>query len=232
MNRATLKNSAKNVLRKNYPASFLMCLVYDTIIGELGANIAVAYSFFAYISGDYFSAFKKANYNELDSVSKISTIVSIVSIVLLLIVFVVFLTGPLAVAKSNFFIYARNDSFSSSSVFDVFRDKTYSSALKAMFLKRLIICISSILIIPGIYYSYAYFFVGQIVSENPGISPKEALQKSRQITRGHLFELIVLKLSFTGWYLLCAVIPIFGKYFIDPYYEATVTEAYYYLRQI
>ena len=45
------------------------------------------------------------------------------------------------------------------------------------------------------------------------------------MTHGYKFELFILELSFLGWYLLGSLI-IFGAYFVHPYLEATIAEAY------
>lgn len=57
-------------------------------------------------------------------------------------------------------------------------------------------------IVPGIMLTYSYAMGYLIIAENPGISGKEAMDKSKELMKGYRFELFKLDFSFVGWYIL------------------------------
>lgn len=76
---------------------------------------------------------------------------------------------------------------------------------------------SLLLVIPGIIaafrYSQAYF----ILRDNPGISPLEAINRSKAMMDGHKGRLFMLLLSFIGWYLLALLTFGIGMLWLAPY---------------
>ena len=59
-----------------------------------------------------------------------------------------------------------------------------------------------ILVIMLLPYSFSFF----IFSENPDMSAKEIVNKSKELMKGKLGAFILLTLSFIGWYLLITII--------------------------
>ena len=227
MNRSQLKLNAKNVLKKNYPSAFLFCLIYYTVTGYIGAEIALVLTLLSYKPSDPNFNVEKIGFSENLITGDILHYIAIIASVLLLIVFAVFFVGPLTAAKSNCFLKARKDTFKASDAFDVLKDERYEKTLKIILAKNIALFAGYLLmIIPGIYFSYVFRFVPYIAAENPDIGWKEALKRSKEMTKGHKLELFVLNLSFTGWYILSFIIPVFGKYLVKPYYDATYTEVY------
>ncbi|MFR5556791.1 MAG: DUF975 family protein [Coprococcus sp.] len=75
-----------------------------------------------------------------------------------------------------------------------------------MFFRDLFILLwTLLLIVPGIIKSYSYRLVPYILSENPHMDRKRALELSQQMMDGHKMEAFVLELSFFGWFLLSAL---------------------------
>lgn len=66
------------------------------------------------------------------------------------------------------------------------------------------------LLAPAIMASYAYRLAVYIMLDNPGASCWRCIRLSRQIMMGHKWQAFVLDLSFLGWALLCAVLPVAG----------------------
>ena len=62
-----------------------------------------------------------------------------------------------------------------------------------------------LLIVPGIVkylaYSQAYF----IYKDHPKLTPNQCTEASQELLDGHKRELLLLKLSFLGWFLLSLV---------------------------
>lgn len=60
-------------------------------------------------------------------------------------------------------------------------------------------------IIPGVYFYYRYQMSTYVLLDNPELSLFEAMKVSAQISRGYKWDLLMLDLSFLGWYLLDVV---------------------------
>ncbi len=88
-----------------------------------------------------------------------------------------------------------------------------------------------LLIIPGIVKSYQYKMIPYILADNPDIEWREAFDLSKQMTDGHKMDLFILDLSFIGWYILSAITcGLVGIFYVIPYKEQTMAEAYETLR--
>ena len=61
---------------------------------------------------------------------------------------------------------------------------------------------SLLLIIPGIIKFYAYSMTPYILIDNPELSANQAINLSRDMMKGHKFDLFYLQLSFIGWAFL------------------------------
>ena len=83
---------------------------------------------------------------------------------------------------------------------------------------------SLLLVVPGIIAAYRYSMAFFIQLDHPDKGALQCLRESREMTRGHKWQLFVLDLSFLGWMLL-GMIP-FVSVFTDPY--MTITRAQYY----
>lgn len=71
-----------------------------------------------------------------------------------------------------------------------------------------------------------------ILAENPNLEHSRALQLSLQMTKGYKWDIFVLELSFLGWFLLSGIsFNIAGIFYVNPYYQATLAEAYRFLRE-
>ncbi len=199
MNRKQLKTSAKTVLHKNFFAAILFILVFHTITGRLGAEIALLFTLIKFEPSYTSSAEEQIGFTGNIFLSNTATIASIIAVVLLLAVYSIFLIGPLTVAKANFFLKARTDSFKTNYIFDVFKDDSYGNILKAMAVRNMIIILGSLLIFPGIYLSLIYYFVPQVAADNQNCNWKDILRMSRDLTRGSKLRLSILYMSFFGW---------------------------------
>lgn len=88
-----------------------------------------------------------------------------------------------------------------------------------------------LLIIPGIVKSYQYKMIPYILADNPDIEWREAFDLSKRMTDGHKMDLFILDLSFIGWKILSGITcGLVGIFYVTPYYEQTMAEAYETLR--
>lgn len=105
------------------------------------------------------------------------------------------------------------------------------SSFKVSFLTGLFTFLWSLLLfIPGIIKGYSYSMAMYILAENKGMSARECINRSKEMTQGHKWELFVLNLSFLGWALLCVVTLGIASIWVVPYMTATQANAYRYLK--
>lgn len=81
-------------------------------------------------------------------------------------------------------------------------------------------------IVPGIIKEFEYFFVGQIIHDNPNLDYKQAKDLSRRMTKGFKGELFFMGLSFILWYILVAITFGIALLYVLPYVSCT-TAMYY-----
>ena len=98
----------------------------------------------------------------------------------------------------------------------------FGSAFIAGFVGTIFIMLwSCLFIIPGIIAAFRYSMTFYILADNPGMSGIDALNKSKEMMKGHKWEFFLLQLSFIGW---CLLVPFtFGLLMIwlTPYMETT-----------
>ena len=85
---------------------------------------------------------------------------------------------------------------------------------------------SLLLVIPGIIKSYSYSMAYYVLADNPELTAREALARSKEIMKGHKFEYFVLQLSFFWWYVLVGITCGFASLYVAPYMSTTVTNFY------
>ena len=83
-----------------------------------------------------------------------------------------------------------------------------------------------LLIIPGIIKQYAYSMAYYVLADNPELTAREALTKSKEIMKGHKLDLFVLQLSFIGWYFLIGITFGIAAIYVVPYISATTANFY------
>ena len=91
---------------------------------------------------------------------------------------------------------------------------------------------SLLFVIPGIIAAYRYSMAFYIMADNDNISAADALNASKEMMRGHKWELFKLHLSFIGWIILCIITCGIGFIFLSPYMNAAQADFYEYLRGI
>ena len=87
---------------------------------------------------------------------------------------------------------------------------------------------SLLFIFPGFIAAYRYRMAIYLLVDDPSRSPMECLRLSKEMMKGHKWELFVLDLSFIGWGFL-AMLPVFGyavQIWTVPY--MSMTRALYY----
>ena len=80
-----------------------------------------------------------------------------------------------------------------------------------------VLAASLLFVIPGIILGYGYSMAPYILAENPDISGTDALRMSRQMMKGHKWDLFWLELTFIGWEILAAFTRGIGNLVLTPY---------------
>lgn len=108
----------------------------------------------------------------------------------------------------------------------------YMNIVKTEFLKNLFIGLwSLLLIVPGVVKKYEYRMVSYILTENPEMNYKDALELSRRMMNGHKWNAFVLDLSFIGWYLLTGItMGLLAIFYVNPYVQFTNAQLYHTLK--
>lgn len=79
---------------------------------------------------------------------------------------------------------------------------------------------SLLLVIPGLIAAYRYRQAVYLLIDHPEMSVLDCLRKSKELMRGHKWELFSLDLSFLGWWLLSAICAPVSIY-LRPFTETT-----------
>ena len=119
----------------------------------------------------------------------------------------------------------KNEEVSVGDMFSKFNQT--GRALWLFVLKNIYITLWSMLfVIPGIIKTYSYYMAEFILAENPELTANQAITKSKEMMKGHKFELFVLQLSFFWWFLLGGITFGLAYIYIVPYMGATFTNFY------
>lgn len=111
-------------------------------------------------------------------------------------------------------------------LFSIYRTN-FEKAFLVPFLVQLFISLwCLLLIVPGIIMAYAYSMAIYVSNDHPELSSMEAIRRSKELMRGHKWDLFVLDLSFIGWILLAMLTGGIGIFFLLPYIEAAHAEFY------
>ena len=237
--RESIKDYAKEFLKTYYWKAFLVCLIVFILGGysiggfEVNSNLPPQNS----MSENLLSIDIPIQLdNSLDTylIRKIFNnpifYVSILQLIVffgLILLIAIFFTSILNVGKVKFFLKAFEGDVQIKYLFSGFTKKDYWLNFKTIFLTDIYILLwSLLLLIPGIIKSYEYRFVPYILAESPDLTANEIISKSRQMTKGHKWDIFVLDLSFIGWELLAILLFGIGIIFVNPYKESTYARLY------
>ena len=234
----TLKENGWKAIKDRYwealLADFLNSTITSTVVGIISgiiSTISVLVLNFA-IFGSVI-AFDSDN-------TALGILGVIISVIVYLLFFVViyatilltiaFIQEPMNVGKYKYYL---NNRTGSAQLNDIFFGVTsnYKNIAKVSFFKYLSVLLWSLLfMIPGIIKQYEYVMVPYILAENPDMDSKEAMALSSRLMDGHKFDFFIFTLSFIGWFLLASFTGGIGTLFLMPYFNASITEYYEYVK--
>lgn len=229
--RADLKTRAKAVLKLSYWKAFLVSLIIGLAGAEGGGNGSSG-------SGWRMNGGEARNltgfFGHTVNEGHVGFFIIAIGLIILALIFAfrIFLGYPLEVGGRRYFIQSTQKEFNMNNLGYAFVKGRYMSIVQTMLLRGIYNFLwFLLLIIPGIIKYYAYSMVPYILSDNPNIGHKRAIEISNAMTDGQKFDMWVLDLSFIGWYLLGTLLFFIGVLFVRPYEYATKAELYMVLRQ-
>lgn len=220
--RAELKRQAKEIIRNNFPAMLLVCLIISVLSGGLG--LSVKFNLDAgVVDLGYFNVFHS-------TLAIFTSIYYAVFFAVTALIFHVFLINPL---RAGAYRYFRRNSFNQAALGDLlyFFQNDYLRTVKTIFMKNLFVFLwSLLLLIPGIMKEYSYSFVPYLLSDYPELKPEELLEMSAQMTYGLRMDMFILDLSFILWNLLASflniALPGLGNAILSVYTSQTHAQLY------
>ena len=143
------------------------------------------------------------------------------------------LMGPLSVGVSYILLDLVENPMGKDNydlLFEGFKKSFVNSFIAILLMNLFIFLWSLLLIIPGIIKAFSYSMTRFIIAENPEIDPLTAISRSQELMRGHKMDLLMLYLSYIGWYLLGLITFGIAIIYITPYVEVAVTNFYIEIR--
>ena len=138
----------------------------------------------------------------------------------------IFVLNPLEVGCHSFLKKNLDSPVELDCLKDGFAD--YKKSVVTLLLRDIFLALwFCLLIIPGIIKSYSYMMVPYIVMDDPELSAKEVITKSRQMMNGNKWRTFCLDLSFIGWILLSIITcGLVGIFYTEPYRRSTRAALY------
>ena len=175
------------------------------------------------------------DFSQMDAGTQ-AVVVSIILVTVLIIIAIamvlsIFLLNPLTVGCQRFFSENSRQPAELGEVGYGF-EHGYGRVVKTMFLTDIFLILwFCLLIIPGIIKSYSYRMVPYILAQEPELSGREVIDRSREMMNGHKWKAFVLDLSFILWYFLVGItLGLAGIFYVNPYVSATNAELYHELK--
>lgn len=111
--------------------------------------------------------------------------------------------------------------------FNIAFSQDYTHKMATKLLKDVYIFLWSLLLfVPGIVKAYSYAMTEFILQDEPDLDADSVLHKSRELMRGHKWDLFCLDLSFIGWFFLSLLTLGIGLLWLEPY-MMTAKAAFY-----
>ena len=128
--------------------------------------------------------------------------------------------------RASFLNFIRNGNYEINDLFLAFKSSEYMRVVGTKSLQSVYIFLWSLLfVIPGIVKAYSYSLVSYILADTD-LKYDDAIDRSRELMRGHKMELFLLHLSFIGWifaaFFTCGI----GFYWLNVYIEVTNVQFY------
>ena len=127
------------------------------------------------------------------------------------------ISGAISLGLAFLFLnICRNKEAGVSQLFSGFNN--FLNALIANLLMSIFIFLwALLLIIPGIIAAYSYMLTFYILSDDPSLTPSQAIKKSKDMMKGYKLKAFFLSCRFIGWAFLALLTGGLGYLFLIPY---------------
>ncbi|MGM0397153.1 MAG: DUF975 family protein [Bacillota bacterium] len=240
--RAGLKQQAKDFLKRHYWKAFAVCLIVAIVTGGSGKSEKDVdtdnniYNETFTSSREYIIDLSPRNEiinfttegMGFDNPLVFSTTFGVfVAFFIFASIVGIIIGNALQVGEKRFFLRGFENDVKIGNLFSTFKKGQWLPIAGKIFLLELYIFLwTLLLIIPGIIKYYQYRMVPYILSEDPEMPLREAIEISTRMTDGQKGDIFLLDLSFIGWYLLGLLFFGIGGIFVRPYHEATVAKLF------
>lgn len=221
MSRKELKSLAKSQIKND----FAMIFLFYIILGAISAIVNGMQQISIFNLGAITS---KGNYMYLTT----PAVISFCGISGLSLLLTLFFCSPIRYSLSRAYLGLIEGKRVKFSMFATGYTEAWGKSILLSFLIWIFTLLWSLLfIIPGIIKAYSYRMAFFILADNPELSASEALQKSKEMMKGHKLDLFILDLSFIWWSLLVAITFGVALIYVAPYVGATQANFYESLKE-
>lgn len=195
IDRASVKNLAKQSMKGRKPSVYLVSVVYLVIVNilsELSSRMQ-------YGNIDLSTVFAEISQGNAITVPELSLWGTV------LLLAVTAMSNVITIGFQNFCLrVGRRQHAGIGEIFDIF--SLFFKAFALIFMMGIFILLwSCLFIIPGIIAAYRYSFAPYILIDYPDKGVMQCIRESKEMTRGYKRQLFVLDLSFIGWMILAEV---------------------------
>ena len=171
--------------------------------------------------------------NLLFNKSLSNTIISIVSFTIMFIFFV-FIQNVVKIGQIRYFLEQRRyKNTKADRLLFPYQTKRTTHFAYVLLMKKMYEILWSLTIIGGVIKIYEYKMIPYVLAENPNISKDEAFRLTKELTKGHKWELFKIDVSLIGWYILQVMtLGITSIFYFNAYKEAINAESYVALREL
>lgn len=222
-NRSMMKQSAKDKLLKPQSGFLGVSLVYTALTFVIFQLVARLSGYAAYVSS-YYSVILDPTATEANFASVVWPPVAPAAYVLsgvLALLSLALATG----LKWYCLRLSRRLPSKIKNLFDFF--EYFLSVILLSLLKTVLVLLAGcLLLVPGLILYYRYSFAEYVLFDHPEYGVVRCLKESARLTKGHKWELLVLDLSFLGWYILRYLTDNILGVWVTPYEYGTKCEYY------
>ena len=233
MDRAAIKERAKQILKKNHWLCVVVTLLSTLVPGLLagGTSFNVNFNETTTVPPPPTTT---VPFEDFDPLLLVGAMAFGLCASILALVVQAFVTNQLIVGGNRFFLkFRKNNPTDIGELFQSYKDKTFLNVAKVTFIRDIFVFLWSMLfVIPGIIKSFEYWAVDYILAVRPDMPYNKALDLSKKMMQGHKMDAFVMGLSFFGWYLLsaftCGILPVV---YVNPYVKIAMVELYAEIRE-
>ena len=221
MSRKELKSLAKSQIKNDFAMIFLFYIIFGAISALVNGMQQVSIFNLGAIT-------TKGNSIYLTT----PTVISFCGIGGLSLLLTLFFCSPIIYSLSHAYLGLIEGKKVKFSMFAIGYTDAWGKSILLSFLIWIFTLLWSLLfVIPGIIKSYSYRMAFFILADNPELSASEALQKSKEMMKGHKLDLFILDISFIWWSLLVAITFGVALIYVAPYVGATRANFYRSLKE-